>query len=142
MTIHDMVGQLPSRLRIRFQSLSKYVRALIREQEEGLRRSNRLSNEDVQLIQLAVFIGSLHFFLREGSKAARGAVNGFESFGVPGFMVGTTEFVGENENVTQGERLAEELMAIAKQNDLLTDEMIDMTPTQLTLHLFYEFGNG
>ena len=43
--------------------------------------------------------------------------------------------------------LAEEFLdsrpeKLAKQNDLLTDEMIDMTPTQLTLHLFYEFGNG
>ena len=88
----EILNSLPYRLRSRFEWLGGYVQTLIDSEEAEKKAKRKLTRSEIQLIQLIVFVHSLDFFFREGTRAARGAVNGLQALGVPGFTVGSTEF--------------------------------------------------
>ncbi len=109
MNYSDLIDLLPRRLKTRFESIGAFVDAVVQEREGNLPRERRLRSEDLGTIKLAVFIYALQEFLREGSAAAVKAVDEFEDLGIPGFQVGSSLFVGRNENVVRGYELAEAL---------------------------------
>jgi hypothetical protein len=85
------------------------VRATVTDLEETTPLEDRLSEEWRQTIQLVVLVYALDNLLREGSRAARGAVRQFQATGMVGFTVGKSVFTEENANVRLGEDLAAEL---------------------------------
>jgi len=131
----EILNSLPYRLRSRFEWLGGYVQTLIDSEEAETKAKRKLTKSQIQLIQLIVFVHSLDFFFREGTRAARGAVNGLQALGVPGFTVGSTEFRGENENVTRGEDVANRLMEYLSGNELFRSIPQGQTPTELTKFL-------
>ena len=131
----EILNSLPYRLRSRFEWLGGYVQTLIDSEEAEKKAKRKLTRSEIQLIQLIVFVHSLDFFFREGTRAARGAVNGLQALGVPGFTVGSTEFRGENENVTRGEDVANRLMEYLSGNELFRSIPQGQTPTELTKSL-------
>lgn len=135
MPSREILNQLPYRLRSRFEWIGGYVKALLDTEETETKAKRKLTKSEVQLIQLIVFVHSLDFFFREGTRAARGAIGSLETLGVPGFQVGSTEFRGENENVTKGEDLANRLREYLSDNELLNSIPSDQTPTDLTKYL-------
>lgn len=135
MSDRDIVSRLPYRLRNRFESLGAYVKAVIDEEQRGTQKNMKLKRDHVQLIQLIVFIHCLDDFLREGTNAARGAVEGLGRLGIDGFSVGSTEFSGNNENVARGEVLADQLRAAVAEMDLFNSLPSNVGPTQLTQEL-------
>lgn len=135
MADREILNSLPYRLRSRFEWVGGYVQALIESEETDTTLGRRLTRDEVHSIQLIVFVTSLDFFFREGTSAARGAVNGLAALGVPGFKVGSTEFRGENENVTRGEDVANRLMEYLSGNELFRSIPQGQTPTELTKFL-------
>lgn len=109
-SISDIVQQLPRRLQVRFESLRGYVQGILDEENAKLNQQIKLTAEDIQFVQLAVFIYGLDGFFRAGSSAARGAASTFTSFGAKGgFQVGQSVFTEDNENTRRGDELASEL---------------------------------
>src|SRR6185436_5803087 len=100
--VAEIIKQLPQPLQNRFNSLGSYVKAVLEDLERNIKPKNRLSREDVSIIQLAVFIYYLNWFLREGTKAAQGSIETLERFGLEGFSVGSTVFTKDNENTLLG----------------------------------------
>ena len=131
----EILNSLPYRLRSRFEWVGGYVQAVLESEETETTRGRKLTKDEVHAIQLIVFVTSLDFFFREGTSAARGAVNGLAALGVPGFKVGSTEFRGENENVTRGEDVANRLMEYLSGNELFRSIPQGQTPTELTKFL-------
>lgn len=142
MSHHDIVNRLPYRLRNRFDSLSAYVKTIIDEEERTKAARFKLNRDRVQLIQLVVFIYCLDDFLREGTNAARGAVQGLSRIGLDGFSVGSNEFSGDNENVTRGETLANHLKAVVSKMELFASLPDGLGITQLTRTLIKEIKNA
>jgi hypothetical protein len=110
--VSEIVRLLPLRLQSRFYSLGGYVRAVLDELGEEETREIKLSNEAFGFIQLAVFIYSLDWFLREGTRAAKASVTALEEFGYLGFSVGSTVFTRDSENTYLGENLANDLIKV------------------------------
>lgn len=108
-TYSELIKLLPYRLRIRFDSLSAYVKGIIDDEEMSMEKSSRLKQKEVKQIQLLVFVSVLDAFFRDGSNAARSAVSNFEALGVEGFSVGNSIFERENSNVQMGDTLSEQL---------------------------------
>jgi len=106
----EIVNSLPRPIRLRFDSIGGFVQTIIAEHEEGLTPSERLSRDDRELIKLVVFAYALNQLFREGSAAARAAVDEFQRLGIPGFQIGSASFEGRNYNVMLGDKLAEQLM--------------------------------
>ena len=106
----DLIALLPRRMRGRFERLGAYVNDRINdilgEQVNSRLSLTRESRATIQLIVLTLYLE--HFF-REGTSAARGAVQASKSIKCDGFMVGQSVFRGENENVRRGEMLANRL---------------------------------
>lgn len=113
----EIIRLLPQPLQKRFYSLGNYVEAAIEEQEESKRK--RLKREDISYIQLAVFVYSLNWLLREGTKAAQRSIEVLEDFGAAGFNVGSVAFRKDNENTLLGRRLAEKLIQSLENTSLL-----------------------
>ena len=70
------------------------------------------------MIKLLVFCYAANRFFKEGSEAARTAVDVLQQFEIPGFQVGSTRFEGRNRNVMLGDQLAEHLMRCFEGNPL------------------------
>ncbi|WP_146115525.1 MULTISPECIES: hypothetical protein [Pirellulaceae] len=107
-----------------------------------MQRRNRITAEQLGLIQLAVFVHSLEFFFREGTAAAKSATAGFEELGVEGFVVGATYFSGENENVMRGANLAERLSNAIRSLRGFEAVGSDRGITELTIHLWGVLRRG
>lgn len=105
----DIVKILPYRIRSRCDSLGAFVKAVLDEEDHNREQVDKLTTDDIQLIQLLVLVGFLDSFFEDGTTAARSAVRRFEDLGVRGFTVGRKAFEGDNENVRLGEELAKEL---------------------------------
>jgi hypothetical protein len=105
----ELIKMLPYKLRIRFDSLSAYVKGIIDDEEQSLEPTLRLKPDDVHQVQLLVFISVLDNFFQEGTTAAKSAVASFRRLGVDGFSVGNSVFEGQNENVLMGETLSNRL---------------------------------
>ena len=69
---------------------------------------------------LVILILLLRKFLSEGSNAAIQAVDTFRELGVEGFQIGSKYFADRNENVMEGEVLAEQLMQTITSPELLS----------------------
>lgn len=106
-SISEIIGLLPRNLQLRFESFRSYVKAIVDEEEEILERSIKISNDEFQLIHLAVFLYFLNNFFRTGSNVAR---NASVAFGFSGFVVGNTYFTRNNPNTNRGKQLANELV--------------------------------
>ena len=115
----EWTRELPRSIRKRFDSLGKYVRAIL--EEAGLR--GRLTREDIERIHIAVFVRVLDEFLRDGTAAAVAAVDTLNELGVQGFTVGRERFAGRNDAVMRGERLANTLQGVA--GDLFPPDVIE-----------------
>lgn len=83
---------------------------------EELKRLKEIADE----ASLVVLILLLRKFFSEGSNAAIQAVDLFKELGVEGFQIGSKYFTGRNENVMEGELLAEGLMDTIKSPELKT----------------------
>lgn len=115
--ISEIIRLLPQPLRTRFNSLGNYVKTVFEGQGKNRLRKSKLTDEDIRFVQLAAFIYSINFFLREGTKAAQTAAETLEKLQVKnanirieGFNVGSTIFKKDNENTLLGRTLAESLM--------------------------------
>lgn len=107
----DFVRRLPYKLQSRFESLGRFVRSVIEELEFENRtdKSTRIDRGKVQDIEVVVFAITLESFFRAGTQVASSAVQAFDTLDMRGFVVGTTVFEGENENVLRGSVLASDL---------------------------------
>jgi hypothetical protein len=111
-TLAALVKELPRRLQLRFEALGGYVRGVVGEEgAPSVLRGRPLSDDEVAFIQLLALVYSLDRFLRDGTRAARGAAKFFEGLGSDGFDVGKTRFTRNNEATNRGERLADGLRA-------------------------------
>jgi hypothetical protein len=134
----EWTDSLPRSLKLRLEGLGSYVTAIL--DETNLR--SRLSQGDLQRIQLAAFLRSLDEFLREGSQAAAGAVDAFAALGIEGVRIGSELFSGRNAAVLRGRRLSEQLRGEIHDSILL--EMIIASPSlrDLVLSLARRLGDG
>jgi hypothetical protein len=121
-SIWDLINSLPRNYQIRFNSLGRYVRGLIEEEESEREQNLGLDNEDISFIQLAVFVFSLDDFLRAGTRAAQQASQTLEGYKIPGFQIGSTIFTKNNESTMRGEVLANQLRDVVA--DLPIGELI------------------
>ena len=86
------------------------------EQKKELSRLKKIVNE----ASIVILIFLLRKFFIEGTEAAIKAVDTFKELGVDeGFQIGSKHFEGRNENVMQGYKLAEALMANIEDSELL-----------------------
>lgn len=108
-TVSEIVRELPTSFRGRFDSLGQYVQALVRE----IRGQDAppLSAKRLSFIHLIVFIYLLKRYLEEGTKAAERAVKASHEFGFESFSVGRTVFAKGNDNTLRGRRLADLLIS-------------------------------
>ncbi len=115
----DLLIALPRRLRIRLESIGSYVTAIVHELDAPRQKANRLKREQIQQIQLVVFIYALDHLLQEGTNAAIGAVDTFKALGLGGFSVGSTSFAERNRNVNRGQELSLALRSAIENQELL-----------------------
>jgi len=142
MEFRMILNQLPYSTRRRFEWVSGYVQAVVESLETGKTSKQKLTKIEIQVIQITVLVRCLEFFFREGSRAARGAVNGLETVGVRGFTIGSSEFLGENENVRMGDSLANQLMRSLANVEWLRSTPNDLTPSELTEWLYRKIINA
>jgi len=109
-TINDIIVSLPRPIRLRFDSIGGYVQGIIAEQEESLPVGRHLRSEEVDLVKLIAFCYAATRLFREGSSAARSAVDELALFEIPGFQIGSVLFHERNENVMLGDTLADDMM--------------------------------
>ena len=159
-TARELIQLLPFRMRPRFESLFHYVRTIIQEElqrqreqpsariepreqaadQRGQRR--HLAKVDTQLIQLIVLIYALDQLFVEGTRAAQSAVDRFETLGVPGFVLGSSEFSGRNENVVRGQELSQALRKSIRNRQLLRLMGSARGVKDLVITLMGEMSNG
>jgi hypothetical protein len=109
MDVEAFKRSLPRNLENRFTSLSAYVRSIIEVEQQNNRDFPRLSENQISLIQLVVFVYSLDSFFRLGTVAAQNASNIFSQYEISGFRIGQKSFTARNENTMLGEHLANNL---------------------------------
>jgi hypothetical protein len=109
-SVSQIINGLPRPIRLRFDSLGGYVQGVISEDQENLPAPQHLTQQETEMVKLVVFCYAATRFFKEGSEAARSAVDEFKRFEIPGFQVGSTIFEGRNRNVTLGDTLATDLM--------------------------------
>lgn len=99
-------------------TLNERLRVILAEKDKSkeLKRLKDIADE----ASLVVLILLLRKFFNEGSNSAIKAVDLFKELGVDGFQIGSKYFTERNENVMEGELLAESLMETIKSNDLRT----------------------
>ncbi len=115
----------------RFYTINNYVwKAFFPENElnERLRKldNKELSKKELSRLKdivseasLVVFIFLLKRFFTEGSNAAKKAVDIFSELGIEGFHIGSKYFSERNENVIEGDELAEALISTIDDKELL-----------------------
>lgn len=106
--VSEIIKVLPRPIQNRFNSLGEYVREVVAELDENEKR--RLTDDDLNVLQLAVFIYRLERFLREGTRAALSTIESLEALGLDNFTVGSITFTKDNENTLLGKDLADKLM--------------------------------
>lgn len=112
----------PKFLTIRFNSLNKYVQEIFLSSESLAKIKLRFKTKDSRIAEikrirritdeasLVAFIFVIRKMFVEGSEAAKNAVDTFSELNVNGFRIGAKFFQGRNENVVQGELLAEKML--------------------------------
>ncbi|HEX8395177.1 MAG TPA: hypothetical protein VF665_22710 [Longimicrobium sp.] len=118
------VEHLPRSMRLRFDGLGGYTKAILSEAE----MLDELRAPQVRQIQTVVFLKSLEQFLRDGTEAAASAVDQFQQLGVPGFRVGGDVFAERNDAVMRGSRLADGLRGAIRD-----PEVLDLLSSNLSL---------
>jgi hypothetical protein len=123
----DFVNSTPKFLMARFFSINKFVwdnlvsdqlrqdligRKKKSERRQEFARLKSISNEASML----VYIFLLNKFFKQGSEAAKTAVDTFKELNVDGFYIGSNYFSGRNDKVLQGEKIANLLL------ESITDE--------------------
>lgn len=99
-------------------TLNKELRKIESEakQKKELAKIKRIVNE----ASIVILIFLLRKFFIEGTEAAIKAVDTFKELGIEeGFQIGSKHFEGRNENVMQGYKLAEALMANIEDPELI-----------------------
>ena len=109
MDVEVFKRSLPRNLENRFTSLSAYVRSIIEAEQQRNHNFPRLSEKQINLIQLIVFVYSLDNFFRLGTAAAQNASNIFNQFEIRSFRIGQKSFTADNQNTMLGENLANSL---------------------------------
>lgn len=130
MNTAEIFKDAPKYISQRFYAISSYVwKSLFPENtlNERLRKidTEKARAEELKRLKeiadeasLVVLILLLRKFFSEGSNAAIQAVDLFKELGVEGFQIGSKYFSGRNENVMEGELLAEGLMDTIKSPEL------------------------
>lgn len=115
----------------RFYTINNYVWKAFFPENELNKRLRKLDNKDlsrkelsrlkdiVSEASLVIFIFLLKRFFTEGSNAAKKAVDIFGELGIDGFQIGSKYFRERNENVIEGDKLADALLATIDDKDLL-----------------------
>jgi hypothetical protein len=119
----DFLIGAPKFITNRFSSINKYVwqtlcseqtikEKLIKfetkaERRNEIARLKTISNEASTL----VFLFLLNKLFLEGAKAAKQAVDTFKDLNVDGFYIGHNYFTERNDNVVQGDKISEQLIA-------------------------------
>lgn len=141
-TIARMIQRLPMPLQNRFTSLGGYVRGLVEEEEQRLKRKLAFGNNDIQLIQLAAFVYLLDYYFREGTRAAASAALMFEEYHLSGFSVGSTVFTRNNENTRRGALLAYELRQVLADTPIAVVIEQSTSVRALVSRMIREMSNG
>lgn len=127
----DIFKNAPRYVITRFYTINNYVwKAFFPENElnEKLRKMNNkdLSKKELSRIKgivseaaLVIFIFLLKRFFTEGSNAAKKAVDVFKELDIEGFQIGSKYFSERNENVIEGDKLADALIQSIDDKDLL-----------------------
>lgn len=123
MNSNDFLSFTPKFLQSRFYSINKYVWDILvprpadllmrrkkNERKKELERIKSISNE----ASIIVYIYLLNKFFKEGSSAAKSAVDTFKELNIEGFYIGQNYFSGRNNKVLQGERIAQVLLESIK----------------------------
>lgn len=110
-------------------SLNKELRKLEndKERKKELKRLKSIINE----VSTVALIFLLKKFFEDGSKAAIKAVDTFGELGIEGFQIGSKYFSERNENVMEGQNLAEHLMASINDKELI--DLINNSNTLLQI---------
>ena len=115
----------------RFYTINNYVWKAFFPENELNERLKKIENKDLSNKELArlkdivseasllVFIFLLKRFFTEGSNAAKEAVDIFSELGIKGFQIGSKYFSERNENVIEGDELAEALISTIEDKELL-----------------------
>ena len=121
----------PKYISTRFNSINNYTWKAFFPDNELNRRLKKINDKQlskqellrlrniVSEASLVIFIFLLKRFFTEGSNAAKEAVDTFKFLGVEGFQIGSKYFSERNENVIQGDNLADELISIIHDHKLL-----------------------
>lgn len=122
----------PKYISQRFSAINSYVwqsffpdnllnERLRRYETEELSKSELNRLKDIaNEASLVIFIFLLKRFFAEGTNAAIQAVDTFNELGVNGFQIGSKFFSGRNENVMEGQLLADTLMNTITNQELIT----------------------
>lgn len=138
----DIKYALPRSLLNRLSSIGSYVRSIVAEEEEGVPKRQRLTGVEVETITQVVFACLLSQFFREGSQAARSAVDEFERNGVNEFSIGATVFGKRNENVMRGDTLAGLLLESVGNLPIRDLLQTSTSPRDMVLDLMKKVRNG
>lgn len=121
----------PKYISTRFNSINNYTwKAFFPDNELNRRlkkiNDKQLSKQELSRLKnivseasLVIFIFLLKRFFTEGSNAAKEAVDTFKLLGVEGFQIGSKYFSERNENVIEGENLANALISVIHDPKLL-----------------------
>lgn len=133
---------LPRRLLNRLSSIGSYVRSVVNEEEEGTPRRHRLTRQEVETIAQVLFACLLNQFFKDGSRAARSAVDEFKRHGVDEFLIGATVFAGRNENVMRGDNLSKLLLMSVGKFPILELLQEPIKPREMVLELMNRVKHG
>lgn len=127
----ELFKNAPKYISSRFYTINNYTWKTFfpdNSLNERLRKINdeKLSKKELSRIKevvseasLAIFIFLLKRFFDEGSNAAKQAVDTFSELGIEGFQIGSKYFSGRNENVIEGDILANALLATIEDKELI-----------------------
>lgn len=131
MDTSELFSNAPKYISSRFYTINNYAwKAFFPDNSlnERLRKidNEKLSKRELSRIKevvseasLAIFIFLLKRFFDEGSNAAKQAVDTFAELGIEGFQIGSKYFSGRNENVIEGDILADALLATIEDKELI-----------------------
>ena len=127
----EIFKNAPRYIVTRFYTINNYVWKAFFPENELNDRLRKLKNKELSRKELSrlkdivseatlvVFIFLLKRFFTEGSNAAKKAVDVFSELGIDGFQIGSKYFSERNENVIEGDTLADALIATIDDQELL-----------------------
>jgi hypothetical protein len=142
MDTETLKRSLPRNLENRFASLASYVNSILEVERQGNKRFPRLTEQQITLIQLLVFVYTLDSFMRTGTLAARTASNIFNQFDIDSFRIGSKSFTANNENTLLGEMLANSLQESIGQAELEEIMKSSKSIRELILSIVRRLANG